>query len=555
MSTLSQRVEAHAYQRRWWILIVLCFSLLVIVLDNTVLNVAIPTIVDDLHATNSELQWIVDGYTLVFAGLLLTCGSLGDRFGRRGALQLGLTMFGLGSIASAFAESSTQLIATRAFMGIGGAFIMPATLSIITNVFPGPERGKAIGFWAGTAGLAGVLGPVTAGFLLQHFYWGSIFLINVPIVAVGLLAGFFLIPTSKDPSAPKLDPVGALLSIVSLVTLLYGIIEAPVDGWGDPTIVACFVLGAVLMGAFFVWESRIDHPMLDVKFFKNPRFTAASNGVMLVFFAMFGSIFLITQYFQFVLGYSPLETGIRFLPWAAAMMVVSPFSARLVDRVGTKLSVGLGLGCVAVALALLSGLDATSSYWPDVLWRMMLMAVGMGLTMAPATESIMGSLPRAKAGVGSAVNDTTRQVGGALGVAVIGSVLASTYSNQVAEFLLGKNVPTGVAQAYEQSLGFALSAGKSVPGLAQAATSGFIDGMQSGLLVGAGAALLGSLIAFVFLPARARHNAEDAEHAAALIGAAAPAADRAAGNGAGGDRSADGDGDGEITAPQPALEG
>ena len=212
MSALSERVEAHAYARRWWILIVLCFSLLVIVLDNTVLNVAIPTIAKDLNADSSQLQWIVDGYTLVFAGLLLTCVSLGDRFGRRGALQLGLVIFGVGSIASAFASTSEQLIATRAFMGIGGAFIMPATLSIITNVFPGPERGKAIGFWAGTAGLAGVLGPVTAGFLLQHFYWGSIFLINVPIVIVGLLAGFFLIPTSKDPSAPKLDPVGALLS-------------------------------------------------------------------------------------------------------------------------------------------------------------------------------------------------------------------------------------------------------------------------------------------------------------------------------------------------------
>jgi EmrB/QacA subfamily drug resistance transporter len=514
MSTLSERVQEHAYARRWWILIVLCFSLLVIVLDNTVLNVAIPTIAKDLHADSSQLQWIVDGYTLVFAGLLLTCGSLGDRFGRRGALQLGLVIFGVGSIASAFANSSEQLIATRAFMGIGGAFIMPATLSIITNVFPGPERGKAIGFWAGTAGLAGVLGPVTAGFLLQHFYWGSIFLINVPIVVVGLLSGFFLIPTSKDPSAPKLDPVGALLSIFGLSSLLYGIIEAPVDGWGDSTIVSAFFVGAFLLAVFFVWESRIDHPMLDVHFFKNPRFTAASNGVMLVFFAMFGAIFIITQYFQFVLGYTPLETGVRFLPWAAFMMIVSPLSARLVHRVGTKLVVGSGLMCVAVALVLLSQLDASSPYFPDVMWRMMLMAGGMGLTMAPATESIMGALPRAKAGVGSAVNDTTRQVGGALGVAVVGSVLASAYSNQVAEFLRGKNVPTGLAHTIEHSpLGFALTAGKTIPGLAEAATNGFIDGMHSGLLVAAGAALLGSIIALVFLPARPPRDSEDAQHA------------------------------------------
>jgi EmrB/QacA subfamily drug resistance transporter len=509
MSTLSERVQARAHERRWWILGVLCFSLLVIVLDNTVLNVAIPTIVDDLHASNSQLQWIVDGYTLVFAGLLLTCGSLGDRFGRRGALQLGLVIFGIGSIASAFAGSATQLIGTRAFMGVGGAFIMPATLSIITNVFPASERGKAIGFWAGTAGLAGVLGPVTAGVLLEHFSWGSIFLVNVPIVVVGLVAGIFLIPTSKDPNASKLDPVGALLSIAGLVVLLYAIIEAPVHGWGDTTIVACFASGAALLLVFFLWERHSSHPMLDVHFFENPRFTAASNAIMLLFFAMFGTVFLITQYFQFVLGYSPLETGVRFLPWAIGMLVVSPLSARLVDRLGTKLVVGLGLVCVATALVFLSRLDATSSYWPDIVWRLALMAVGMGLAMAPATESIMGSLPRAKAGVGSAVNDTTRQVGGALGVAVLGSVLASTYTSQVADFLRGKNVPTGLAHAYGESLGLVVHSGQTVPGLVAAATSGFVDGMHSALLVAAGAAAVGFLVVIGFLPSRARAGSDD----------------------------------------------
>src|SRR3954452_13929887 len=246
-TTLSERAQSRSEERRWWILAVLCFSLLVIVLDNTILNVAIPTIVRDLDATNSQLQWMVDPYTVVFAGLLVTGGSLGARFGRRGELQLGLVVFGLGSLASAFANSSEQLIATRAFMGIGGAFIMPATLSIITNVFPPQERGKAIGVWAGTAGLAGVLGPTTAGFLLEHFYWGSVFLINIPIVIVGVLAGVFLIPTSKDPSAPRLDPLGALLSIVGLVSLLYGIIEAPQQGWGDSTILLAFFLGGALL--------------------------------------------------------------------------------------------------------------------------------------------------------------------------------------------------------------------------------------------------------------------------------------------------------------------
>src|SRR3954468_16342908 len=275
--------EAAIHDRRWWALGVMCLSLLVIGLDNTILNVALPALVRDLDATNSQLQWMVDGYTLVFAGLLLTAGSLGDRFGRRGALQFGLVMFGLGSLASAFASTADQLIATRAFMGIGGAFIMPATLSIITNVFPVQERGKAIGVWAGTAGLAGVLGPLTGGFLLEHFYWGSIFLVNIPIVVIGLLAGVFLIPTSKDPSAPKLDPIGAVLSIVGLSVLLYGIIEAPQEGWTDPLMLACFVVGVGVLGLFLLWESHIDHPMLDVRFFENARFTAASLGIMMVF--------------------------------------------------------------------------------------------------------------------------------------------------------------------------------------------------------------------------------------------------------------------------------
>src|SRR5690349_1028328 len=313
--TLSERVQARAFERRWWILTVLCISLLVIVLDNSILNVAIPTIVRDLGASEGQIQWIVDAYTLVFAGLLLTMGSLGDRFGRRGALQAGFIVFGAGSIASALAGSANQLIATRAFMGIGGALIMPATLSIITNVFPGNERPRAISIWAGVAGLGAALGPLTGGFLVEHFYWGSVFLVNIPIVLFGLITGFFLIPTSKDPAAPKLDPVGALLSIVGLVALLWGIIEAPSEGWGNPKVLTAFGIAIVVLAAFGIWERRSSHPMLDVQFFKNPRFTAASASITVVFFAMFGSIFLLTQYFQFVLGYEPLQTGIRMLPF------------------------------------------------------------------------------------------------------------------------------------------------------------------------------------------------------------------------------------------------
>ena len=289
--------------------------------------------------------------------------------------------------------------------------------------------------------------------------------------------------------------------------LLYGIIEAPQHGWGDPTTLGCIALGLAVLGGFLSWEAHTDHPMLDVHFFKNPRFTAASLGITMVFFAMFGATFLLTQYFQFVLGYTPLETGYRFLPLAVCMMVLSPLSARFVQRIGTKLVVGTGLLMVTAGLVSWASLSATSPYWPDIIWRQALLACGMALTMAPATESIMGSLPLGKAGVGSAVNDTTRQVGGALGVAVIGSVLASIYGSRVGEFLQGKPVPSGTAQQLRQSLGLALQASKQVPGLAATAIDGFIDGMHAGVLVAAAVAFVGAIIAFVWLPARASYDA------------------------------------------------
>lgn len=518
MLTRAQRIQDNAYARRWWILAILCFGLLVIVLDNSILNVALPTIQKDLDASASDLQWIVDSYTLVFAGLLLTAGSLGDRFGRRGALQVGFAIFGIGSIASAMVMTSGQLIGTRAFMGIGGALIMPATLSIITNVFPPEERAKAIGAWAGVAGLGGALGPLTGGFLVEHFYWGSVFLVNIPIVIVGVLAGFFLIPTSKDPSAPRLDPIGAGLSIVGLAVLLFAIIEAPGKGWGSAHTLVPGAIGIALLVAFAWWEKTTDHPMLDVSFFSKPRFSAAAGAITLVFFAMFGSLFLLTQYFQFVLGYSPLETGVRMLPFAAAMMVTAPLSARIAERVGTKVTVAVGLGLVTIGLLTMTNLQADTEY-VNIFWRLMLMSAGMGLTMAPATESVMGSLPLFKAGVGSAVNDTTRQVGGALGVAVIGSVLATTYGNKIGEFL------SGLTDSAVQFTGPQVAAAKNsigavqngiVPGLrsngfdkladqiSSVANDAFVSAVHQGVIVAALATGLGVVVVLAYLPARAR---------------------------------------------------
>jgi EmrB/QacA subfamily drug resistance transporter len=522
------------HQRRWWILAVLCLSLLIIVVDNSILNVALPTLArpesqGGLDATTSQLQWMVDAYTLVFAGLLLTAGSLGDRFGRRGALQVGLTVFGLGSLLSAMASSPSQLIASRALMGVGGAFIMPGTLSLITNVFEGKERGRAIAVWAGVAGLAVAIGPVTGGFLLEHFFWGSIFLVNLPIVALALGAGVLIMPTSKDPTAPRLDLVGAALSIAGLVSLVYAFIEAPTKGWSDSTILGALGIAAVLLATFFVWERNSSHPMLDLNFFKNPRFTSASASIAVLFFALFGTIFLLTQYFQFVLGYTPLEAGIRLLPLALTMMVVAPLSARIVERVGTKLVVGTGLFLASLGVLSFAGLDVSTGY-ENIFWRLMLMAVGMGLTMAPSTESIMGSLPLAKAGVGSAVNDTTRQVGGALGVAIIGSVLASTYGTKVGDAVAGQQLPAGVANDAKNSLGFALNTANQLGGpagqaLADTARTAFVDGMHQGYLVGAAALFIGAIAALIWLPARARRPVEEleaeyeAEHPASPDGA------------------------------------
>jgi EmrB/QacA subfamily drug resistance transporter len=484
--------------KRWWVLGVLCFSLLLIVVDNTIVNVALPTIQQELDATTSQLQWIVDAYILVFAGLLLTGGTLGDKFGRKGALSLGLVIMGGASALSALADSSGQLIATRAVMGVGAALVMPATLSILTNVFEDPvERGRAIAIWAGTAGMAVAIGPVTGGWLLEHFWWGSVFFVNLPVVAVALVAGARLIPTSRDPNDPRLDVVGAGLSIVALVTLVWGIIEAPEQGWLSATTIGAFGVAATVLGAFLWWERRVDEPMLDIDLFRNARFSAASAAITLTFFAMFGSFFLMTQYMQFVLGYSPLETGVRMLPMAGVMMVFAPTSARLVEKVGTKAVVATGMAVAAVALVLTSLLTAESTYL-NVLATMVVMSAGMALTMAPATESIMGSLPPAKAGVGSAVNDTTREVGGALGVAVLGSVMSSIYTNE-----LSPQVPEAARESIGAAMAIAGQVGE-VPGraLAVAASNAFVDGIGVALLIAAGVAVLGSVISWLFLPAR-----------------------------------------------------
>jgi EmrB/QacA subfamily drug resistance transporter len=500
----------------------------------------------------------VDAYTLVFAGLLLTAGSLGDRFGRKGALSFGLGLFAIGSALSAVATSPHQLIATRAFMGVGGAFIMPSTLSIITNVFTVPaERARAIAVWAGVAALGVALGPVVGGWLLEHFYWGSVFTVNLPIVALALTGGYFLIPDSRDPSAPKLDLTGAGLSIVGLVALLYAIIQGPNQGWSDGKIVAAFGIAVVVLAGFVAWERHSDHPMLDMNFFKNPRFTAASLSITASFFALFGSIFFLTQLLQIVKGYSTLQAGVRILPQAVVLMIAAPLSARLVERVGTKRVVASGLTLVAAGLLVASRFNDHSGYGL-ILGAILLLGLGMGCTMAPATESIMGSLPRAKAGVGSAVNDTTRMVGGTLGVAILGSVLSSVYRSRVVHGLHGAAVPKAAAAAAKSSIGAAYVTAQRLGGLPgqhirETARHAFIVAADRGFEGAAAVALVGALVALFFLPARARDwdetEADAAAARAAGVTADAEGAAAVAAGGAAADPGLPGKGPGRRTDP------
>jgi EmrB/QacA subfamily drug resistance transporter len=502
--TMSPAEKAH--RRRWWTLLVLSLSLLVISLDNTILNVALPTIERDLHASASQLEWIVDAYLLVFAGLLLTAGSLGDRLGRRKALFTGLTVFGVGSFLSATSGSADMLIASRAVMGLGGAFVMPSTLSILTNVFPEGERGRAIGIWAAVAGLGIAIGPVAGGWLIQNGSWHWIFLVNLPFTLTALAAGVVVVPESKDPHPSRVDPMGAALSIAGLTSLLWALIEAPTRGWTDGLILVFFGVAAVLIAVFVGWERHTTHPMLDVNLFRNPRFSAASGSIALVFFALMGTIFFLTQYLQLVLGYDALQAGIRIAPVAIGIVLGGPLSARATERIGTKVVVAAGLTLVAAGLMIFSTAGVDSTYGL-VFAALVVMGFGMASAMAPATDSIMGSLPLSRASVGSAVNDTTRLVGGSLGVAVLGSLLSSGYGAHMDGAV--SHLPGPAADAAHNQLGGALAVAQRIGGqageaLVHTARSAFVSGMHTTALVAAGVALAGALLSALFLPARAR---------------------------------------------------
>ncbi len=501
---------AAGHPNRWLILAVLCTSLATVMIANASLNNALPAIAEQLHASTSDLQWIVDAYSLVFAGLLFAAGSLGDRFGRKGALQLGLGVFLLGAIGGALSSTATQVIAARGVMGVGAAFVMPATLSIIVNAFPSHERARAIAIWTATAGAGGAFGPLASGLLLAHFSWSAVFLVNVPVVVIALVSGVRILPTSRDVNATRVDVVGALLSIVGIGGLVYAIIEAPSHGWlSSPTLLVAG--GAVaLLAAFAWWELHTPSPMLDLRWFQHRAFSVGSLGMMLSFFALYGMMFLLTQYLQLVKGYSPLAAAVRLLPIAGVMMVVSPQAPRLVGRFGTHRVVGTGLGVLAVGALLLSRVSVATSYWAMAA-AMIVMVAGMSVSMAPLTNSIMSGVPRDRAGVGSAMNDTTRELGGALGVAVLGSILTSQYGSTLAPSL--KGLPVAAGAAAHGSLAGALQAAtqlgaKGGGALAAAARHAYVTGMGAAFLVGAIVIAVAAVVARRFLPA----VVEDADH-------------------------------------------
>ncbi|WP_051950624.1 MFS transporter [Actinacidiphila yeochonensis] len=504
----AHHVPEAIHRRRWAILTVLLFSLLVVVLDNSILNVAMKTIAQPapigLGSSQSQLEWAINSYTLVFAGLLFTAGLLGDLLGRKKVLLFGMFVFGAGSALSAFAGSSGELIAWRGVMGLGGAFILPATLAIIMNVFERDEQPRAIGIWAGVVGLAIAVGPITGGLLLQHFWWGSVFLVNVPIVAAGLVAMFLIVPDSKDPRPGRLDPVGVVLSIAGLVLLVYGIIKG--GQYGDftrPEVWTTSVGGVVVLAAFVWYEARCDHPALDVGYFRKRQFSASVAAIGLVFFSLMGVTFFIVFYTQSVRGYSALQSGLLLLPLAVAQMVFAPRARLLVDRFGARAVCTGGMALVGLSFIGFLLLGRHTGLWVlEVLF--FLMGTAMAHVMPPATVMIMSSLPREKAGSGSAVNNTFRQVGGALGVAILGSLMSTVYRDQVKGHL--SVVPPArrgaAAESIEATLGAAQRMGARGQVLVKPADDAFLHAMHVTAVASGAVALLGAVIALVFLPAK-----------------------------------------------------
>ncbi|TYP89603.1 MFS transporter [Blastococcus xanthinilyticus] len=506
------------YARRWWVLATMTVCLLVVIMGNTILNVALPTLQRELDATQGELQWVVDAYILVFAGLLFTWGVIGDRIGRRRVLLIGLGIFAVGSVFAALSDSPLELIGWRAVMGLGGAAVQPTTLAVITNVFPARERGRAIGVWAGTAGIAVAGGPLAGGAVLEHFWWGAVFLVGVPVALLGVVAVLAFVPESKDPSPGRLDLPGVLLSIVALAGLVYGIIHGGSGaGWGTAGVLVPLVGGVVLL-ALFVWlQRRSAHPALDVSLFRNPAFSAAAAALGLNFFALLGATFYLVFYLQGVRGYSPLQSGAALIPVALGMALMAPRSSGLAERFGAKAVCATGFVLITLSFLGVQLLDLTSPVWL-LLAVLSVQGLGMGAVMAPATESIMSVVPREKAGAGAAVNNSVRQVGGALGVAILGSLLAASYAAQLGDDV--DRLPAGARDGASQSIVATLDvvrrvtaegtpeAARAAGELVAPAREAFVSAMHTTAIGTAAATSVAAVVVLLWLPGRREREAD-----------------------------------------------
>ena len=497
------------HPRRRRILLVLCLSLLIVVIDNTILNTALPTLARVLHAGTSSLQWITDAYTLCFAALLIPAGALGDRFGRRRSLIAGLIVFALGSAAAAVASGTGELIGARVVMGLGATFVMPATLSILNAVFPPKERAQAIAAWSAVAGAAVVIGPTLGGLLLSHFWWGSVFLINLPLAAAALAGVVLTVPETADPAHSRFDIPGVVLVAGALFAIVDTIIEAPDRGWTAPMTLGLGGAGVAALAAFVWWELRTRYPLIDLRVFTSRAFSAAAGAVTVIFFALFGSLFLLTQFLQLVQGYSPLAAGVRALPFALAMAAASPVSPLLAERFGARVIMPGGMAMMGLGLADLSTAGVHTPYLLIAV-AVAIMGAGMGLVMAPASNTIMTTVPAHQAGAGSAINDTIREVGGALGVAIVGSLSAAVYQSRLGSALAAAHVPGAVTHVATGSVAAADLTGARLGGaggseLISAAHSAFVTSMALGIRVAAGVALASAIAAvFAFAPRRPR---------------------------------------------------
>ncbi|MET9801834.1 MFS transporter [Streptomyces sp. NPDC006368] len=476
------------HPQRWLILGVICLAQLTVLLDNTVLNVAIPSLTGELDASTSDVQWMINAYSLVQSGLLLTAGNAADRYGRRKMLLTGLALFGLGSLAAGLAQSSGQLIAARAGMGIGGALLMTTTLAVVVQVFDDSERVKAIALWSTVSSLGFAAGPLIGGLVLDHFWWGAIFLINIPVALIGLVAVAALVPESKHKQGDRPDLLGALLSTIGMTALVYAIISGPEHGWTSTRVGVSTAIGVLVLGLFALWELRTPHPMLDMHFFRNQRFVGAVAGTILVAFGMTGSLFLLTQHLQFVLGYGPLDAGLRTAPLALTVVVlnVAGVGARLLPKLGTPWTIALGMAMVAAGLAAIAVLGGAHGYG-GMLLGLVVMGAGVALSMPAMANAIMSAIPPEKAGVGAGINGTLAEFGNGLGVAVLGAVLNSRFASLV--------TAAGVSAA---SLPAALAAA-GTPAERSRVADAFATGLETSQLVGAVAVLAGGLLAALLL--------------------------------------------------------